>query len=115
MVGGFISYWTNMSEFDLNAESFLGGKIIELVVDVVCISHVSFQTENSEALKVFWLMNHSVKIVRVVQNTGSASISHLVRILLSWVLGASRSLSCEVGRLVNLWTIKDFCLNCVGL
>jgi hypothetical protein len=34
-------------------------------------------------------MNHCVKIVRVVQNTGDASISRFVLILLAWVLVSS--------------------------
>lgn len=63
VVGGLVGYWTNMSKFNLNAESFLGGKIIELIVDVICVAHISFQTENCEALKHLWLMNHRVKIV----------------------------------------------------
>ena len=89
VVSSFISYWTNMSKFNLNAKSFLSGKIIELVVYVICIAHISFQTENCEALKHFWLMNHCVKIVRVVQNTGDTSISRFVLILLAWVLVSS--------------------------
>lgn len=89
VIGSFIRDWTNISKFDLNAKSFLGGKIVELVVYVVCISYVSFQTENSEALKVPWLMNHRVQIVRIVQNTRGASISHFVLALLSLVLIAS--------------------------
>jgi hypothetical protein len=78
-----------MSKFNLNAESFLGGKIIELIIDVICIAHISFQTENCEALKHFWLMNHRVKIVRIVQDTRYASISRFVLILLTWVLASS--------------------------
>jgi hypothetical protein len=34
-------------------------------------------------------MNHCVKIVRVVQNTGDTSISSFVLILLAWVLVSS--------------------------
>lgn len=89
VIGGFIRNWTNISKFDLNAKSFLGGKIVKLVVDVVCISYVSFQTENSEALKVPWLMNHRVQIVRIVQNTRGASVSRFVLALLTLVLIAS--------------------------
>ena len=115
VIGGFIRDWTNISKFDLNAKSFLCGKIVELVVYVVCISYVSFQTENSEALKVPWLMNHRVQIVRIVQNTRCASISHFVLALLSLVLIASWSLGGKVWRFKNFRTFEDFGFNSIGL
>ena len=113
VVSSLVGYWTNMSEFNLNAESFLGGKIIELVVDVICVTHISFQTENCEALKHLWLMYHCVKIVRIVQNTRDASISRFVLILLTWVLVSSRSLSGKIWRLENLWSFENFGFNCI--
>ena len=108
VVSSLVGYWTNMSEFNLNAESFLGGKIIELVVYVICVAHISFQTENCEALK-----HHCVKIVRIVQNTRDASISRFVLILLTWVLVSSRSLSGKIWRLENLWSFENFGFNCI--
>jgi len=40
--GGLVGDRTDISEFDLDAEALLCRKVVELVVDVVCVAYVSF-------------------------------------------------------------------------
>lgn len=42
------------------------------------VVHVSLQTEDSEAFEQLGLVDHSIEVVRVVQNTALGAISMLV-------------------------------------
>lgn len=76
------------------------------------IVDVSLQAEDSEALKQLGLVDHCVKVIRVVQDASLRAVSVLV--LLAGE-GVSGGLSLEVGRLKNFGALQHLGLNGVGL
>lgn len=76
MVGGFVRNRTDVCKLNLDVEALLGGEIVELVVDVVGISNIFFETENSKPFKHLWFVHHCVQVVRVVKDARALTVCH---------------------------------------
>jgi hypothetical protein len=62
----FIRDRADVSELNLDVKSLLCGQIVKLVIDIMSISNILFETENSESLKHFRLVDHCVQVIGVV-------------------------------------------------
>ena len=58
MDGSFVRDGANVGVLDADIKSFLDGKVVELIVDVVGVLDVLFEADYCEALKVLGLVNH---------------------------------------------------------
>ena len=101
----------------LNAdvEALLQRQVVELIVDVVSVLNVLLQADDGEALECFWLVNHRVQTVGVVQGPLICRVWisswRRLRLVVVVVLIAASCLLSEVWRFENLWLLKDLGLD----
>jgi hypothetical protein len=112
VVGSFVRDRAHIGELHLDFKTLLSRQVVELIIDVVGVVDVSLEAEDGKAFEHLRLVNHSVKVVRIVQNASRRTICVLMS--LTRVRVATR-LSLEVGRLINFGTLKHFSFNTIGL
>lgn len=112
MVGSFVRDRADISEFNLDIEAFLRAQVVELVVDVVSVTYIALQAEDSETFEHLGLMDHRVQVVTVVQNAGYGAVSLLQGLAGELIPGG---LGVEVWRLKYLWALQNLGLDCVWL
>ncbi len=95
---------------DANVKTLLDGQVVELVIDVVSVLHVLFQTDDGEAFEGFRFVDHRVEAVRVIECSRICRVwissGRRLSLILVKVLVAARGLLHKVRCLENLRLLK---------
>ena len=116
--GGLVGDGADVGVLNSDVETFLEGKVVELVVDVVGVLDILLEADNRESLESLRLVHHRVEAVGVVEGARICRVwvtSRLLSLLLLVVLVSASSLLLEVGRLEDLRLFEDFGLDGIGI